>query len=223
MRLDVYSYKRQQIRRKTRRAFLLSVVLHAIAIAIMGLGYIRWYRPQVPTEPLVSEAIAVTNLQRFHVSSLQKRTMPTRRSTPLKTSPTVNRSVAKLAPTTPTAANASIPVLQTVARLPAPLFPPENEGIKGGSARTDNRNASVENDCGSARTQTPTIAPKPKTRRGENTKHETGDTKTPAPPIDRDGEMGEALEGIAESVADNDTDTTVDIVFLLDISGTHDR
>ena len=74
-KFDAYSVRRQQKRRKTQRAFLLSLTLHAIAIAIMGLGYIRWYRPPVPSEPLVSEAIAVTNLEHFHISSLRKRTM----------------------------------------------------------------------------------------------------------------------------------------------------
>ena len=79
---DAYSYRREQKRRKTQRAFLLSLTLHAIATAIMGIGYIRWYHPRVPSEPLVSEAIAVTDLQRFHISSMRKRAMPTRRPTP---------------------------------------------------------------------------------------------------------------------------------------------
>ena len=209
MLLNAYSYQREQIRRKTRRAFLLSLVLHAIAIAIMGLGYIRWYRPQVPSEPLVSEAISVTNMQRFHVSSLQKRSMPTRRSTPIKTSPTLNQNVAKLERTTPAASNASIPVLQTTARLPMAETLLQEQTTETPAWKT----------ISAAHAQAPTIAPKSKTEREENTQQETGDSYTPAPPIDRDGEMGEALEGIAESVADEDTETALDIVFLLDISG----
>ena len=209
MLFDAYSYRREQMRRKTRRAFLLSLAVHAIAIAIIGLGYIRWYRPQVPSEPLVSEAIAVTSLQRFHVSSMQKRSMPTRRSTPIKTSPTVSQNVAKLARTTPAASNASIPVLQTTARLPMAETSLQEQTTETPAWKT----------IAAAHAQAPTITPKPKTVRGENTKQKTGNRNSPAPPIDRDGEMGEALEGIAESVADEDTETAVDIVFLLDISG----
>ncbi len=209
MLFDAYSYHREQMRRKTRRAFLLSLILHAIAIVIMGLGYIRWYRPQVPSEPLVSEAISVINLQRFHVSSMQKRSMPTRRSTPIKASPTVRQNVAKLQRTAPAASNASIPVLQTTARLPMAETSLQEHTTETPAWKT----------IAAAHAETPTIAPKPKTERGETAQQETGDTNTPAPPIDRDGEMGEALEGIAESVADDDTETAVDLVFLLDISG----
>ena len=79
MMFDAYWDKLHQKRRKTRRALLISLVLHTIAIGIMSLGYIRWYRPMQPSEPLTSEAIAVTTLQRFHVSSPRKRSMSTTR------------------------------------------------------------------------------------------------------------------------------------------------
>ena len=122
MLLDTYSDKLQQKRRKTRRAFLFSLVLHTIATGIIGLGYIQWYRPMQPSEPLTSEAISVTSLQRFHVNSTHKRSMPaTRRSTPTrsKTSPALNQNVAKLVHSAPPmASSASIPMLRTDARLP---------------------------------------------------------------------------------------------------------
>ena len=210
MLFDAYSYRLEQKRRKTRRAFLLSLILHAIATAIMGIGYIRWYHPKLPSEPLVSEAITVTDLQRFHINSMRKRAMPPRRSTPVKTSPSVNQRVAKLARTTPTVTSSvSIPVLQTTARLSMAETHLHEQTTKTPAWKT----------IAAAHAQAPTIAPKPKTTQGENRKHETGDSKSPAPPIDRDARMGEALEGIAESVADRKNETVVDIVFLLDISG----
>ena len=208
MLLNTYSYTRQQKRRKTQRAFLLSLILHAIAITIVGLGYIRWYRPPVPSEPVVSEAIAVTNLQRFHINSMRKRTMPTRRSTPAKTAPTLNQSVARLARATP-ASNMSTPVLKTAARLP----------IAETSLHAQTTETPAWKTIATAHAQAPTIAPKPKTPQQKNTQHETGARNSPAPPIDRDGRMGEALEGIAESIADARNETAVDLVFLLDISG----
>ena len=210
MLFDAYSAKLQQKRRKIRRAFLLSLTLHAIAITIMGLGYIRWYHPRLPSEPLVSEAITVTSLQRFHINSMRKRSMPTRRSMPSKTSPTVNQSVAKLARATPSAAShASIPVLQTTARLPMAETFLQEQTTETPAWKT----------IATAHAQAPTIVPKPKTAQEQTALSDTTGSKSPALPIDRDARMGEALEGIAESVADGKNETPVDIVFLLDISG----
>ena len=208
MLLDTYSYARQQKRRKTQKAFLLSLILHVIAITIMGLGYIRWYRPQLPSEPLVSEAISVTDLQRFHINSMRKRTMPTRRATPAKTSPTPHQTVAKLARVTP-ASNMSMSVAKTSARLP----------MAETTLQEQTTETPVWKTIATAHAQAPTIAPKPKTVQGENRSQAVDDSSSPAPPIDRDGRMGEALEGIAESVADGKNEEAVDIVFLLDISG----
>ena len=213
MMFDTYWHKLYQKRRKTRRAFLISLVLHTIAIGIMSLGYIRWYHPMQPSEPLVSEAIAVTDLQRFHVSSTRKRSMSTtRRSTPVrsKTSPTVNQNIAKPIPSVrPTASSASIPVLRTDARLPMAETSLHEQTTKTPAWKT----------IATAHTKTPTIAPTPKLLQEQAPMKEETGNKSPAPPIDRDGRMGEALEGIAESVADSQAETPVDLVFLLDISG----
>ena len=213
MLLDTYSDKLQQKRRKTRRAFLFSLVLHAIAIGIIGLGYIRWYRPMQPSEPLTSEAIAVTSLQRFHVNSTRKRSMPaTRRSTPTrsKTSPALNQNVAKpVHSAPPMASRTSIPMLRTDARLP----------MAETSLREQTPETLAWKTIATTQTQAPTIAPNSKAVHGESEIKSTTDNTGPAQPIDRDARMGEALEGIAESVADSKTETAVDLVFLLDISG----
>ncbi|MCY3723803.1 MAG: VWA domain-containing protein [Candidatus Poribacteria bacterium] len=210
---DKFQYSRYHRRRKTRRAFLFSLVLHAIAIGIIGLGYIQWYRPMQPSEPLTSEAIAVTSLQRFHVSSTHKRSMPAkRRSTPTrsKTSPALNQNVAKLVRSAPSmASNASIPMLRTDARLP----------MAETSLREQTTETLAWKTIATTQAQAPTIAPKPKTVQGEAATNRVTDNKGPAQPIDRDARMGEALAGIAESVADSKIETAVDLVFLLDISG----
>ena len=166
MLLDTYSERRQQKHRKTRSAFLISLVLHTIAIAVMSIGYIQWYRPMSPSEPLVSEAISVTEFQRFHVSSTRKRSMPARRSTPMPTenSPATNQNIAKLkysAP--PTLSSASVPVLRTDARLPM--------------AETSLREQPMEKPAwktiATAQAQAPTIVPKPKTVQEQTALDET--------------------------------------------------
>ena len=212
MLFDVYTDRRQQKRRKTRGAFLISLVLHIVAIGIMSFGYIRWYRPMLPSEPLVSEAIAVTELRRFHVSSTHKRSMPAQRSTPAhaKHSPAANQNAAKLTHSAPpTMSNASIPMLKTDTRLPM-----AETSLREHTAETPAWKTIV-----AAHAQTPTIAPKPKTTEGQTEANETEGRKSPAQPIDRDARMGEALAGIAESIADGETEDAVDLVFLLDISG----
>ena len=212
MLFDAYWDKRLQKRRKTRGALLISLVLHAIAIGLMSIGYIRWYRPMLPSEPLVSEAIAVTELRRFHVSSTHKRSMEARRSTPVhaKRSPAANQNAAKLTHSAPpTLSNASIPVLKTDARLP----------IAETSLREHTTETPAWKTIAAAHAQAPTIAPKPKTVQEQTEANETEGRKSPAQPIDRDARMGEALEGIAESIADGETEEAIDLVFLLDISG----
>ena len=210
--LHTYTAQRQQLKRKTRNAFFISLVLHTIAIGIMSFSYIRWYRPMLPSEPLVSEAISVTEFRRFHVSSTQKRSMPKRRSTatPSENSPATKQNIAELEHSAPpTLPSASVPVLRTDARLPM--------------AETTLREQTIEKPAwktiATAQAQAPTIVPKPKVVQGETALDETAANKGPAEPIDRDARMGEALEGIAESIADGETDEAVDLVFLLDISG----
>ena len=211
MLFDAYWHKRQQKRRKIRRAFLTSLILHAVAIGIMSIGYIRWYRPMLPSEPLVSEAIAVTELQRFHVSSTRKRSMPTRRSTPVhsKRSAASQNATQSMHAAPATIASASIPVLKTDARLP----------VAETALREHTTETPTWKTIATAQAKAPTIAPKPKTVQGETKANEAKGSKSPAQPIDRDARMGEALDGIAESIADSETETAVDLVFLLDISG----
>ena len=212
MLCNTYSYKRWQKRRKTRNAFFVSLVLHVITIGIMSFSYLRWYRPMLPSEPIVSEAISVTELQRFHVSSTRKRSMPARRSTPMpaKNSPAINQNVAKLKHSVPpTLSSAAVPVLRTDVRLP----------MAETSLRQQTTETPAWKTIATAQAQAPTIVPKLRTVQGQTALDEAAANKGPAAPINRDARMGEALEGIAESIVDGETEDAVDLVFLLDISG----
>ena len=79
MVFDEFTYQRQHKRRRTRRAFLLSVTLHALAIALISLSYITWYRPMMLPETMLNDTLEVTTVRRFHTSSQRKRSMPKRR------------------------------------------------------------------------------------------------------------------------------------------------
>ncbi len=210
--LDTYSDKLHQKRRKMRRAFLVSLVIHAIAVGLIGLSYIRWYHPMQPSEPLTSEAIAVTNVQRFHVSSLRKRSMPAARRTRAvrsENAPTVAQTTAKRVQPAPRASSAARPALNTAARLP----------MAETVLHEQTQDQLAWKTIATAETQAPTITRKSETAQDSGKPQTETGASTPAPPIDRDARMGEALEGIAESIADGHASKAVDLVFLLDISG----
>ena len=207
-----YSDKLKQKRRKTRRAFVTSLLLHAIAIGILSLTYIKWYRPMLSAQPLLSEAITVTNIQRFHTNSTRKRPMPTARRSISSTTEVPqlgNQRAVRLNSTQPIAASPSAFTIGTKARLPV--------------AETALSEHLTESPQLTARRNVPTpfkIGPPLDVKQEETAQQGTPTTLQNAPqPVNRDARMGEALEGIAESIADGGEEKSVDIVFLLDISG----
>ncbi len=207
--VETYTHKRQSIRQKMRKSFLISLTIHALALGMLSLGYIRWYQPVPPSEPIVSEAIAVTNIPRFHVTNRQKRSLPAaRRSTP--TLPAVTAGTdAPLRPTL-AARNTQMLMLGTDARLP----------MAETSLSTHATKTPEWTSIGTTPAQVPTVPRNPVHRRGQQRATATAEPTSAAEPVNRDARMGEALEGIAESVADGDREpVSVDIVFLLDISG----
>lgn len=207
--VETYTHKRERLRQKTRKSFLISLILHAIALGVVSLSYIRWYQPVPPSEPLVSEAIAVTNIPRFHVTSSQKRSLPAaKRSTPTLPAVTAGAEV----PLRPTLAARSTQMLMlgTDARLPM-----AETSLSADTSRTPEWKSLATEAA-----QVPTLTRTPVQRRGQQDAAAAAEPTSAAEPIDRDARMGEALESIAESVAyGNGEPVTVDIVFLLDISG----
>jgi hypothetical protein len=210
MLFDNYSEKLKQKRRKTRRAFLISVVLHVVIIALTGISYVRWYRPMLPSESLTEEAMVVSTLKRFHMSSARKRSMSKRRSVSSNAVRISNQSAAQpMNSARPITTSESMNALGTDANL-----------LMAETALSENSTKSPEwRSIAAVPAKVPIIAPPT-----EITKEQTGTTRQVAEeeypePVDRDGMMGEALEGIAESVADSKSERVVDIVFLLDISG----
>ncbi len=209
MLFDVYSEKLQQKRRKTRRAFLMSIVLHVVIIALTGLSYVRWYRPMLSADSLVEEAIVVSTVKRFHMSSERKRSMSKRRSVSSNTVQITKQNAAQpinsVRPITP---GVSTIALGTDANLPmADTLLSENA-----TEKPEWKPIAIANP------QSPTITPIAENLQEQSETIQQSPEKAPLP-VDRDGIMGEALEEIAESVADSEDKRAVDIVFLLDISG----
>ena len=208
MHFDNYSVKLHRMRQKTRRAFLLSILLHAIAIGIMSFSYIRWYRPMLLSESLVKDSIEVSTIRRFHMSSERKRSMSSKRSVASSAVKVSTNAAQQMNSQTSVTTDTSVYGIGTDAHLP----------ISETHLNENINETPVWKPISVPKTQAPTITPI--SRNQENTSGEPQErTDYIADPVDRDGMMGEALEGIAESVADGDEESNVDLVFLLDISG----
>lgn len=206
---ETYTRKRQSIRQKTRKSFLISLIIHVIALGVVSLSYIRWYQPVPPSEPLVSEAIAVTNIPRFHVTSTRKRALPAAKRLTL-TLPAVTAGADAPMRPTPAASSSRMLMPGTDARLPMAETSLSEQLTKTPEWKS----------LGTSPAQVPTLPRNPVHRRGQQHAAATAEPASAAAPVDRDAEMGEALQGIAESIADSVGEPgTVDIVFLLDISG----
>lgn len=208
MHYDAYSEKLHRIRQKTRRAFLLSILLHAVAIGLMSFSYIRWYRPMLLSESLVKDSIEVSTLRRFHLSSDRKRSMSSKRSVASSAVKVSTNAVQQMNSNTSVPTDTSVYGIGTDALMPLSETP-LNENISENP---------VWKPISVPKTQAPTITPI-----SRNQEEPSGAPQERidyiADPVDRDGMMGEALEGIAESIADGDGESIVDLVFLLDISG----
>lgn len=210
MLFDNYSEKLQQKRRKIRRAFLMSVVLHVVVIALTGISYVRWYRPMLASEALIEEAMVVSTVKRFHMSSERKRSMSKRRSVSSNTVPINKQPAAQpINSARPITASESITALGTDTNLPL-----------AETALSEKPTESPEWKLTAAiPAKVPIITPPTEITTEQTDTTQQATEKEYPKPVDRDGMMGEALEGIAESVADSKSERVVDIVFLLDISG----
>ena len=210
MLFDIYSDKQQQKRKKTRRAFLMSVFLHVCGIALTSISYIQWYHSLHSPESLTDETIEVSSIRRFHTSSPRKRSMTTRRRTSSNAVKVTQQNVAQpMNSTRPITSNESMMTIGTDTHLP----------LAETSLSEYATESSEWKSIAAVEAKVPTVAP-PTEVMQQQTGTPQKDVKIPPPkPVDRDGMMGDALEGIAESIAETKNESDVDIVFLLDISG----
>ncbi len=212
--------KRSSRRRRSRVSLLISLVLHILVLAILNIRLPEWYRPPPIPEPIVMEPIELVDLPRFHISSARKMisaSTPQNRKSPVLTPnrvstqsrPSANR-VRHIAQLTPLAAqtlntNVDLDLSDTLFSNHSRMEPLSEEsrgsptGILIRSPQA--RKIDIERDS---------------SQRTENLS-ETAVEHTP--PASREEQLGTALEGIAESVAGGTSTSPVDIVFLLDASG----
>ena len=212
--------KRPRRQRRSRVSFVISLLLHIIALAAMNLRLPEWYRPPPIPEPIVMTPIELVDVPRFHISSARKRisattlkTLTPRQPTPNRASPQSRPSadrVKQIAQLTPLASqslntDAKLDLSDTLFSNHSRMEPLSEEsrgaptGILTQSAQA--REVEIKRDS------------------SQQTEKQAETVAENAPPASREEQIGTALEGIAESIAGGTSSSPVDIVFLLDASG----
>ena len=90
--------KRPRRQRRSRVSFVISLLLHIIALAAMNLRLPEWYRPPPIPEPIVMTPIELVDVPRFHISSARKRVSATTLKTFTPRQPTPNRASTQSRP-----------------------------------------------------------------------------------------------------------------------------
>ena len=212
--------KRPRRQRRSRVSFVISLLLHIIALAAMNLRLPEWYRPPPIPEPIVMTPIELVDVPRFHISSARKRISATTLKTLTPRQPTPNRAstqsrpsadrVKQIAQLTPLASqsrntDAKLDLSDTLFSNHSRMEPLSEElrgaptGILTQSAQA--REVEIKRDS------------------SQQTEKQAETVAENAPPASREEQIGTALEGIAESIAGGTSSSPVDIVFLLDASG----
>ena len=212
--------KRPRRQRRSRVSFVISLLLHIIALAAMNLRLPEWYRPPPIPEPIVMTPIELVDVPRFHISSARKRISATTLKTLTPRQPTPNRAstqsrpsadrVKQIAQLTPLASqsrntDAKLDLSDTLFSNHSRMEPLSEElrgaptGILTQSAQA--REVEIKRDS------------------SQQTEKKAETVAENAPPASREEQIGTALEGIAESIAGGTSSSPVDIVFLLDASG----
>ena len=212
--------KRPRRQRRSRVSFVISLLLHIIPLAAMNLRLPEWYRPPPIPEPIVMTPIELVDVPRFHISSARKRISATTLKTLTPRQPTPNRAltqsrpsadrVKQIAQLTPLASqslntDAKLDLSDTLFSNHSRMEPLSEElrgaptGILTQSAQA--REVEIKRDS------------------SQQTEKQAETVAENAPPASREEQIGTALEGIAESIAGGTSSSPVDIVFLLDASG----
>ena len=210
-------------RRRARTSLAVSVSLHLIAVLTVSISLPRWYQPPPPDPiPIIAELIEV-ELQptRLHPVTVKKpvfqdnlvarpRTSAAR-STPLSPPKTL---AVQVNPVTPAVRMETKP-LGTTARLPATSETP--------FVNTTEEDWSLEESIGEP-LEIATEGPQPVTTEVQQNssqiqKPQPGANSLKPQSVDRDAQLGSTLQTIASGIAGGKHSPTVDIVFLLDTSG----
>ena len=218
-------YNRTRTRRRTGISFVISLFLHLVAVLVVSINFPRWYQLLPPPEPIVAEPIEVKLYsQLLHPTDVKKpishvnaqiqrheKRAPSTPRVPPKTSVEqvgqVNQPVRLTA--NPPSMTAQLPPTPDV--LLAAAFTDDwrlqdsiGEPLETIVESPQSLNLEIERD----------FSQKQETE--EQALQTDGDE---AQPLDRDAQIASTLQTIAGGIASGRGSLPVDIVFLLDASG----
>ncbi|MCZ6680463.1 MAG: VWA domain-containing protein [Candidatus Poribacteria bacterium] len=218
-------YNRTQSRRRTGISFAISLLLHLTAVVVVSINVPRWYEPPPPTEPIVAAPIEVK------LYSQLPRLKDARKSMPSVNMPT-QRQAQKMPPSVRIPPQASAtqtnqggqPIrmmskpLGTDVRLPSVPDALLDVGAKDDWNSPESIGEPAEIVVESPQSSTVEI------RRGfsqqqASQKQEGQAESNEVRSINRDAQIAAALQTIAGDIAVGTGSPAVDIVFLLDASG----
>ena len=212
--------KRPRRQRRSRVSFVISLLLHIIALAAMNLRLPEWYRPPPIPEPIVMTPIELVDVPRFHISSARKRVSATTLKTFTPRQPTPNRASTQSRP--------SADRVKQIAQLTPLASQSQNTDAKlalsDALLSNHTRMEPLLEDSSGSPTGILTHSPQAreveiKRSSPQPTDEQPEEMAENTPPASREEQIGTALEGIAESIAGGTSTLPVDIVFLLDASG----
>ena len=210
---------RVRARRRTRYSFVVSASMHLIAVLIVSISLPRWYQPP-PPEPIVAELIEVEfHSQRLHPVNIKK---PIFHTNPFaqphatvvpSTPPTPPKALAvQVNQATPSVRLEAKP-LGTTARLLPTSDTPFAEAAENDWRLQESISEPLE-----------TVAEIPQSMSAEVERNLSQTQKSQTDSVEkqslnRDAQIGSLLQTIAGGLASGESSPIVDVVFLLDTSG----
>ena len=211
---------RVRANRRASLSFLISSLLHLIAVLMVGINLPRWYRPPPPPDPIVAELIEVEfHSQRLHPVDIKK---------PIFHADSPNQPNANSAHSTPLMSPKALavqanPVTSPVQSIAKPLSTaahllPTSETPFAEAYEDDWH---LQESIGEP-LETVTEIPRSTSTETEQElsqieRPQTDSVETAS--LDREAQIGSLLQTIASGIASGKDSPTVDIVFLLDTSG----
>ena len=219
-------YHRVGTRRRTHISFLISLFLHLVGVLAVTISFPHWYRPLPVTEPIVADPIAVElHTRLFYSEGLTKVALPAKAQTQRDTAraPSTARATPK-ASVRPT--NRENPPLRLKSRPlgvaaqlpPSPESPLSDTPEKGWAFSLESIGEPEETVIESPQSLQLEI------KRGfsqkqtvQNQNEQTAANESPT--FSRDEQISSAIEEIAGAVSGGAGSSVVDVVFLVDASG----
>ncbi len=208
-------YNRTRSRRRTRFSFVISLLVHLTVVLVVSVSFPRWYQPP-PPEPIVAELIEVElHSQRLHPVDMKK---------PIFHANLPPQLDANNASSTPLLSSKGLEVVNPQVRLEAKPLSTTAHLLSTSDtlfAETSEDGQRLYESVGEL-LETAAAIPRLTSSEAKHNLSQRQESQTDgieAPVLDRDAQIGSLLQTIASGIASGKDSPTVDIVFLLDTSG----